>query len=484
LKIDISTEKENFKKHLDLINNNQIIFSGIFGIGKTYFLKEFLIDNKEKYESILLSPVNYSISQTDDILEYIKYDIAFQLLGNGNVKFEKENFSTKLTSQFYIQDNFLDTLSLLAKNSDKIGKAFSDVYENLKIIINNIKEHNNEVQIDEKKELIDFLNEIVKKDKSIYEENRITQLISVLIETLKNNNKEVILVLDDVDRLDPEHIFRILNVFACHFDFGNYTENKFGLSKIILVCDIENIRSIFYAKYGQNVDFSGYIDKFYSREIYYYDNKHIVSSSIDKILATIKVPENYKHIIDFKQSNFTKVIFKEILEELVNNDLINLRTLLKIFDAEYLHISYEFKTDHEYGRASNWHYGMTLIFDMLLTYFGSKTSLQLALEKLAIKVPSISVNQRDLRKYGHLITLIDYKQHKSNEGDYLYTNRENNLTINYNIQHYGSWREQVTANINSINYLDGLLPNRLEFPFAPLIKIAFQQYISLGRIKN
>jgi hypothetical protein len=72
LKIDISTEKENFKKHLNLINNNQIIFSGIFGIGKTYFLKEFLKDNEEKYESILLSPVNYSISQTDDILQYIE----------------------------------------------------------------------------------------------------------------------------------------------------------------------------------------------------------------------------------------------------------------------------------------------------------------------------------------------------------------------------------------------------------------------------
>lgn len=484
MKIDITTEKENFKRHLDLINNNQIIFSGIFGIGKTYFLKEFFKDNNDKYVSILLSPINYSISQTDDIVEYIKYDIAFQLLGNGNVEFEKENFSTKLTSQFYINDNFLDTLSLFAKNSGKIGKTFSDVFENLKIIINNIKTYNNEVQIDEKKELIDFLHDIVKKDKSIYEENRVTQLISVLIETLKNNDKEVILVLDDIDRLDPEHIFRILNVFACHFDFDNYTENKFGLNKIILVCDIENIRSIFYSKYGQNVDFSGYIDKFYSREIYYYDNKYIVSSSIDNILASIKIPQSYEHILDFKNSTTTKILFKEILEELVNNDLMNLRTLLKIFETEYSHKDYQFRTDNEYGIASNWHYSLNLIFDMLLSYFGSKTSLLLALDKLATKVPSIKVTKKDLRKYGHLITLVDYKQHKSYVGEYLYTNKEYNLSINYNIQNYGSWQEQISSNITAINYLDNSLSTRLDFPFATLVKIAFHEYINLGKIRD
>ena len=121
---------------------------------------------------------------------------------------------------------------------------------------------------------------------------------------------------------------------------------------------------------------------------------------------------------------------------------------------------------------------------MLLSYFGSKTNLQLALEKLATRVPSISVTQADLRKYGHLITLIDYKQHKSNTGDYIYRNPEFNLSINYTIQHYGNYQEQVSSNITGINYLDGLLPTRLDFPFAPLVKIAFQQYINLGIIKD
>ena len=39
-----------------------------------------------------------------------------------------------------------------------------------------------------------------------------------------------------------------------------------------MVCDITNIRNIFSNRYGQNVDFSGYIDKFYSKEVFEFDN--------------------------------------------------------------------------------------------------------------------------------------------------------------------------------------------------------------------
>ena len=366
MKIDITSEIERFKNHLNLVDNNQMIFSGIFGIGKTYFLKEYFEQNSEDYELFLLSPVNYSISNNDDIIDYIKYDIAFELLGK-NVEYEKTDFSKLLTAQFYLKDNFLDTMSLLAKSGGKIGKAFSDIYENLKKIVNNIKEHNSESQIDEKKELIDFLKELTARDNSIYEENRITELISGLVQKLKENNKEIVLVIDDLDRLDPEHIFRILNVFACHFDIGNFTENKFGFHKIILVCDIENIRNLFHSKYGTNVDFSGYIDKFYSREIHYFDNKEIVSKSVETILSSIKIQGAYDHIINLKaRDRTTTVNFKEILEDLINNDLLNLRTLLKLFDKEYTLRFFDFKIDENYGRASSWHFQKILVFDFLM----------------------------------------------------------------------------------------------------------------------
>lgn len=62
------------------------------------------------------------------------------------------------------------------------------------------------------------------------------------------------LVVEDLDRIDPAHLFRILNVFSAHIDYcykyGNKAEdsiagNKFGLDNIVLVCDFSNIRKLF-----------------------------------------------------------------------------------------------------------------------------------------------------------------------------------------------------------------------------------------------
>ena len=39
-----------------------------------------------------------------------------------------------------------------------------------------------------------------------------------LIDQLKKDGKKTVLIIDDLDRIDPEHIFRLLNVFAAHLD--------------------------------------------------------------------------------------------------------------------------------------------------------------------------------------------------------------------------------------------------------------------------
>lgn len=88
---------------------------------------------------------------------------------------------------------------------------------------------------------------------SIYEFDTISQLICDIIREFKKKNptKKVVLIIEDLDRIDPAHIFRILNIFSAHFD--RYTpglvefdktcgNNKFCLDKIITVCDIDNIK--------------------------------------------------------------------------------------------------------------------------------------------------------------------------------------------------------------------------------------------------
>lgn len=484
MKIDITSETIRFNKYLNLEGNNQMIFSGIFGIGKTYFLKDFFENNSDKYELFLLSPVNYSISNNDDIIDYIKYDIAFELLGK-NIDYEKTDFSKLLTAQFYLKDNFLDTITLLAKNGGQIGKTFSSISENLKKLANNIKKHNSDSQIDEKKELIDFLKEITIKNHSIFEENRITELISGLIQKVKENDKETILIIDDLDRLEPEHIFRILNVFACHFDFDNFSENKFGIQKVIIVCDIENIRNLFHFKYGSNIDFSGYIDKFYSREVFYFNNKEIVSSSVNQIISSIKIQGAYDHIIDLKNNNrISTIYFKEVLEDLVNNDLLNLRTLLKLYNKEYELKFFDFKINENRGYSSSWHFQNILIFDFLISFYGSISSVNTALKKLNIRQSNKLVGQRELRKYGNLIALVDYKNHQTKEGEYEYKNQQLDIIIKYTLQHYGNYRDQITAIINEVEYLTKIGNKRIDFPSAPLLEIAFNEYIKLEKLKN
>ena len=55
-------------------------------------------------------------------------------------------------------------------------------------------------------------------------------------------------------RLCLDSIFTefINNYSTFYYDYYD-TSNKFGFDKIIFVCDVENIRNIFAAKYGQKL---------------------------------------------------------------------------------------------------------------------------------------------------------------------------------------------------------------------------------------
>src|SRR5688572_22927971 len=80
---------KNFRQHLQVKNNSRILFSGKFGIGKTYFLQYFFNAAKEQagdkiqYNAFHIYPVNYSIASNEDIFRYIKYDIVSSFLKLG-----------------------------------------------------------------------------------------------------------------------------------------------------------------------------------------------------------------------------------------------------------------------------------------------------------------------------------------------------------------------------------------------------------------
>lgn len=75
-----------------------------------------------------------------------------------------------------------------------------------------------------------------------------------------------VLIVEDLDRLDPAHLFRIMNVLSSQIDNPYYEDchnkNKFGFDKIILVMDYDITRHLFHHFYGMNANYDGYMNKF------------------------------------------------------------------------------------------------------------------------------------------------------------------------------------------------------------------------------
>jgi hypothetical protein len=285
MEINLDSPFQAFSDHLSKPTNERILFSGPFGYGKSYFLKRYF-ENNDKYEAFELSPIKYIVGQNEDIFEYIKIDIALQLITNPFLKTERtQEFSEDLYIHQYLKNKPYEIARLLTQTLKDLDlpvvKQVSSLIDNALIAKEKYEawkeQWQSEAQSDFEK-LGDFISNQLKIKGSIYEDDFITQIIRLSLQTVKTKSeKENILIIDDFDRLDPEHIFRILNILSVHQ--GNDTiENKFGFDKIIIVCSVNNIRNIYEYKYGKEVDFDGYIEKFYSTDIFHFNNQAAIAS--------------------------------------------------------------------------------------------------------------------------------------------------------------------------------------------------------------
>lgn len=345
----IEKPKQEFGDHLNLPNNDRIVLSAPFGAGKTYFLKEFFKDH-HNYEAIHLYPVNYAVASNTDIFELVKYDILFELMGKG-VEFEEMKFNRVEFLPFFLQGNIADGLEVLTplfSAIPKVGRAITGFSDRLIALGQKFEKELKEVQIDDLKSVISYLKSSATKKGSIYEDDFYTQLIRQLVNQLKveiqskeeestkkqpekKQLKKTVLIIDDLDRIDPEHIFRILNVFSAQMDKDGQ-DNKFDFDKIILVFDQENVRNMFTNKYGADVDYTGYIDKFYSYKIFEFFNLEGVMRQLRKLLNTLDVRNRR---IDFLNRGdlVTGIIY--VLEKLIEANVLTKRRLIKLFGATF-----------------------------------------------------------------------------------------------------------------------------------------------------
>jgi hypothetical protein len=332
IEIPIDDTKENFKSFLD-DGPSQILFSGKFGTGKTYFLDKFFNKEDKDYNIFHLFPVNYQIQDANgDIIDLIKYDILIELLKKDENIFDKNN-SEDISMVQYIKKEF-DTntflrsaISTLVDPIPKIGKVLGKPLKDLSQFHSNFQKFK-----EGEKGIVNEYIEKIRKSNSSNETDILSEIIKRKIEGLDKKkileglDKKKILILDDLDRVDPKYIFRLLNIFSSFFDQNG--GNKFGFDKIIIVADYNNLKSIFHHQYGNDTDFLGYIDKFFTTKPYHFDNKKSILNTIDIILSTIKSSDkNLENSL--REDGDLQFILKYFFTQTTSNNIINLRELLK-----------------------------------------------------------------------------------------------------------------------------------------------------------
>jgi len=283
--IPIDRAITDFRHHLDA--HDRTILSACFGDGKSFFLSHFMEDEDvaENYTFLTIFPVNYQVVENRDIFELIKRDILLQMLLKGIIETDIE-ISDAEALALYMQckplsfiESFIPLLAELPLSDDVTKSvactiAFKNAFKTIKQKIDNIKKQSDDNRIEQ------FLNEV--EQNPIVGQDVISGIIQKGIKQYKNQypNKRVVLVIEDMDRIDPAHLFRILNVFSAHIDFGyrmgirpptdTLSGNKFGLDKVIFVLDYNNLKNIYKHFYGAETSFDGYIQKFCSSNYFCY----------------------------------------------------------------------------------------------------------------------------------------------------------------------------------------------------------------------
>lgn len=291
--IPIDSEITTFSDYLD--RNCRCILSARFGDGKSFFLNEFKKKTFNKYIFLTIYPVNYQVAENKDIFEYIKRDILLQILMTSAVDLSGEKYGFALKLWGFLNQNGKDLVSdIIALVATSLANIPQTSMTILRDNIVKFKAFSKEANKSESDNIESYLDEFTRQKGGIYEFDPISQIIYQLITDIKTQSgKQVVLVIEDMDRIDPAHIFRILNVFSAHWDIRDYSEqkltsgdplNKYNFDKILLVCHFQNIKNIFHHFYGEQTDFTGYIHKFSSSTPYEYSLVNVIEEwLVDRI---------------------------------------------------------------------------------------------------------------------------------------------------------------------------------------------------------
>lgn len=264
--IDITHELKRFEQHLD--QNSQTILSAKFGDGKTYFLNEYIHRHEADTFFVVLHPVNYVVSPNEDIFEYIKRDILCSLVHRS--EFQEINWNDAL-KEVLKYDTLLETVDTIASNIP-LGNLVTIPFHLFK-------------KVDDKFAIDKYFNRFKHTKGGLFEFDQFTFAIQRTIKAIQKAGQRCVLVIEDLDRLDPGHLFRILNVLSAHIDSDKCT-NKFCFDNIVAVLDYDTTRHIFHHFYGEKANYEGYMSKFMSSHPFEYSITKVAHEYLEEYLKT------------------------------------------------------------------------------------------------------------------------------------------------------------------------------------------------------
>lgn len=471
--LSIESVKQDFDNYLSGKSAERVIFSAPFGSGKTYFLNRFF-DSNEKYEAIILRPVNYAVASNEDIFELLKHDILFELLKETDLEFDKLSLDFVLATRLYSETNFIEILKPFVFAIPGLGKTIKEISKPFEELFNKVKDYKRKVEIDQKSEIISFLREISQEKGSIYESDFTTGTICQLVDQLKGKDKKVktVLVIDDLDRIDPAHLFRLLNVFAAHFD-EDKNSNKFGFDHLVFVCDINNINRIYESFYGTGVDFAGYINKFYSKEIFEFDNTKILINTVDGWLSSVEaknLPSGFNLFTD--QSIVWRKWLTFALVRMIQSKKLSLRTLrsqvLRSFNFKIYSVSV-----YQGKKNRNIQFSWFILFDFLKSLFGND------LNSLTVSISESNFSNSlfeegildDLEWFiGDLLVLVDSRSKPLKSETFEVTVENKKIQYEVNVQN-----DYITGRVKQISKTFDWTIDQANYNY--LIKEAFKIYL-------
>lgn len=327
--IPVDDAIERFQNHL--LSHDRVILSAKFGDGKSFFLNEFRKKcedcNDSPFKFITLYPVNYQVLENKDIFEIIKHDVLLQMLMLRMIDVNYE-ITDEMALAFYLQTHFSTVAESFFSMLHLIGIADPQTQGLLDIFksISWLKSLKNKVNAVKKEiDQSDYLDSYLATfdEKSVYENDIITKIIRDNIDTYqKSNNKKVVLIIEDMDRLDPAHLFRIMNVFSAHMDYGyrsmlpiddSLVGNKFGFSNVVFVMHEQNTKALFHHFYGEYADYEGYMSKFYNKDIFNFSlNEEKEKYALYLIVKETGLPEDKVTEI-FPKSFFVNKTMRQII---------------------------------------------------------------------------------------------------------------------------------------------------------------------------